>query len=247
MLSRSRAARESARGAGRGVYGVRARDPGADSALDAERAPRAGAACGAGRAATDGRRDRARGRKRATGGGARGAARRPQLRLPGEGRDPLTVHCRTRAEAYRDTADWERLRRAVRAVSIPVCGNGGVATHADLARLRAETGCAYTMVGRAALGDPWIFSGRRVTATEAADFLLRYGAELARRRTGSVRAIAGRIKQLLRHWTAGDLCGNEHAAWLALDDETLLARLIALAGPGACHPREAMRAAAARA
>lgn len=148
----------------------------------------------------------------------------------------LTVHCRTRAEAYRDTADWERLRRAVRAVSIPVCGNGGVSTHADLARLRSETGCAFAMVGRAALGDPWIFSGRRVTAAEAADFLLRYGSELARRRTTSVRAIAGRLKQLLRHWTAGELCTGAHAEWLALDDSTLLERLLERAGPTARHP-----------
>jgi tRNA-dihydrouridine synthase len=159
----------------------------------------------------------------------------------------LTVHCRTRAEAYRDTADWERLRRAVRAVSIPVCGNGGVASHTDLARLRAETGCTYAMVGRAALGDPWIFSGRRVTATDAANFLLRYGSELARRRTNSVRAIAGRIKQLLRHWTAGDLCGREHAVWLALGDEELLQRLLAHAGPDARHPlAEAAAAVGAR-
>lgn len=118
----------------------------------------------------------------------------------------LTVHCRTRSEGYRDTADWERLRRAVAAVSIPVCGNGGVGTHADLARLRAETGCTYVMVGRAALGDPWIFSGREVGREEAAEFLLEYAAQLELRR--GTRP-AGRIKQLLQHWTAGGLVANE--------------------------------------
>jgi tRNA-dihydrouridine synthase C len=141
----------------------------------------------------------------------------------------LTVHCRTRVEAYRDTADWERLRRAVAAVTIPVCGNGGVRVHADLARLRRDTGCAYVMVGRAALGDPWIFSGERVTRTEAARFLAAY-AERLRASSGSDRRCAGRIKQLLRYWTAGDLCGGEPARWLALEDPLLLAQIAALAG-----------------
>ena len=41
------------------------------------------------------------------------------------GASHLTVHCRSRAERYSDTADWRRLERAAGAVSIPVCGNGG--------------------------------------------------------------------------------------------------------------------------
>jgi len=137
----------------------------------------------------------------------------------------LTVHCRTRLEAYRDTADWERLRRAVRAVSIPVCGNGGVATHADLARLLAETGCRYVMVGRAALGDPWIFEGRVVERAEAARFLLEYVEALAALHGASPRMAAGRVKQLLRHWTAGRLLEASDDSWLALDDDALLTRV----------------------
>jgi hypothetical protein len=56
----------------------------------------------------------------------------------------LTVHCRTRAEGYCDAVDWSRIARAVRAVSIPVCGNGGIAGHADL-RKDEMTG-AFAMV-----------------------------------------------------------------------------------------------------
>jgi len=137
----------------------------------------------------------------------------------------LTVHCRTRKEAYRDTADWERLRRAVRVVSIPVCGNGGVATHADLARLRAETGCAYVMVGRAALADPWIFEGRTVDRREAARFLLAYVEALAHHHGASLHMAAGRVKQLVRYWTAGGLFVEERGAMLALEDEPLLTRV----------------------
>ena len=143
----------------------------------------------------------------------------------------LTVHCRTRAEAYRPEVDWRRIARAVSAVSLPVCGNGGVAVHGDLARMRAETGCALVMVGRAALGDPWIFCGRSVDASTAARFLLDYAAALlagvAARRAGA----AGRVKQLLQHWTAGALVGPDRASWLReREPERLFERLERAAG-----------------
>jgi len=142
----------------------------------------------------------------------------------------LTVHCRTRAELYQDQVDWRRIARAVAAVRIPVCGNGGVRVHADLERLRRETGARFAMVGRAALGDPWIFGGRRATAGDAARFLLDYAAELAAAGV-SRRGALGRVKQLLQHWTAGDLCGESRSEWLRESDpERLFARLEVLAG-----------------
>ena len=143
----------------------------------------------------------------------------------------LTVHCRTRAEAYRDTADWGRLARAVGAVSIPVCGNGGIANHGDLEDLLLRTGCRFAMVGRAALGDPWIFSGHRASGAEAARFLLDYAHALVEQRGASPRAVAGRVKQLLAHWTAGDLVGADRRSWLTeTDPGRLLGRLAAVAG-----------------
>jgi len=131
----------------------------------------------------------------------------------------LTIHCRTRAEHYCEEVDWSRIARAVEAVSIPVCGNGGVGVHADLERMRRETGCALVMVGQAALGDPWIFSGTTVDRREAARFLHEY-AELLRSRCGAPpRGRAARIKQLLRHWTAGGLVPDEErTGWLRLQD-----------------------------
>jgi len=119
----------------------------------------------------------------------------------------LTVHCRTRAEGYCDEVDWTRIARAVRAVSIPVCGNGGIARSEDLQRMRRETGARFAMVGRGALADPWIFSGQRVDSGEAAHFLGAYAE--AMRGGLSPRAVAARVKQLLRHWTAGGLVRGE--------------------------------------
>jgi tRNA-dihydrouridine synthase C len=139
----------------------------------------------------------------------------------------LTVHCRTRAEAYQPQVDWTRIARAVGAVSIPVCGNGSVATHADLQRMRDETGCAFVMVGRGALADPWIFSGRKVSRAEAARFLLDYADAMQTRAQFPAGGIVARLKQLFRYWTAGELFAElERTAWLRDNDGAgLLARL----------------------
>lgn len=143
----------------------------------------------------------------------------------------LTVHCRTRAELYQPEVDWSRIARAVTAVRIPVCGNGGVQVHADFERMRRATGCAFVMVGRAALGDPWIFSGQSVRAADAARFLLDYADELASTGTCSRSGAAGRVKQLLQHWTAGALVGGDRASWMRETDvERLFARLAESAG-----------------
>ncbi len=142
------------------------------------------------------------------------------------GASMLTVHCRTRAEGYQEVVDWSRLARAAASVSIPVCGNGGVRVHADLERLRRETGCRYAMVGRAALGDPWIFSGTRVEAADAARFLLEYAEALGASGTCRASGAAGRVKQLLQFWTAGELLGGQRGEWLReADPERLLERL----------------------
>jgi tRNA-dihydrouridine synthase B len=69
----------------------------------------------------------------------------------------LTVHGRTRAQGYSGTADWNVIREVASAVSIPVVGNGDLASAADVAKRRRETGIAGAMIGRAAMSAPWIF------------------------------------------------------------------------------------------
>ena len=136
----------------------------------------------------------------------------------------LTIHCRTRREGYCEEVDWTRIERAVNAVSIPVVGNGSAIHHSDLERMRSETGCALVMVGRGALANPWVFSGRAVSRVEAARFLVDYHDVLMSLGSSAKGAI-GRTKQLLQHWTAGDLVeSDEHRIRLLrqTDGEALL-------------------------
>ena len=70
----------------------------------------------------------------------------------------ITVHGRTREQMYAPTADWDIIRDVKRAVSVPVIGNGDVFTAYDAANLYEHTGCDMILVGRGALGNPWIFS-----------------------------------------------------------------------------------------
>lgn len=73
------------------------------------------------------------------------------------GGDGITVHGRTREQYYSGEVDLEYIKKIKDAVTIPVTGNGDIASYQDAMEMMERTGCDFVMIGRSALGNPWIF------------------------------------------------------------------------------------------
>ncbi|KQP91318.1 dihydrouridine synthase [Methylobacterium sp. Leaf113] len=77
-------------------------------------------------------------------------------RAEGLGLNAVTVHGRTRQQFYKDRADWRAIRAVVEAVAIPVIANGDISTLTEARTCLERSGAAGLMVGRAAVGRPWL-------------------------------------------------------------------------------------------
>ncbi len=93
-----------------------------------------------------------------------------------EGVNAITVHPRTRSQQFSGLAPWEIIAAVAAAVSLPVTGNGDVRSHVDARAMVAATGCAAVMIGRGALGAPWVFRAEDVSREEKARIVRRHCA-----------------------------------------------------------------------
>lgn len=101
--------------------------------------------------------------------------------LEDNGASAVAIHGRTKQQAYKGEADWNPIGEIKAAVKIPVIGNGDVKCVADIERIKAQTGCDAVMIGRAAIGNPWIFQRKdkaQVTFAERAALIRRHLASM---------------------------------------------------------------------
>jgi len=74
------------------------------------------------------------------------------------GASAVAIHARYREQYYSGSAEWDVIAQVKQAVKVPVIGNGDVVSGESAAALMKQTGCDAVMIGRAAMGNPWIFT-----------------------------------------------------------------------------------------
>ncbi len=132
-------------------------------------------------------------------------------RLQDAGVQSITIHGRTRSQQYSGQADWQMIDLCARQCSIPIVGNGDIASPQDVQRARESTAVSGVMIGRAAMNAPWLFARAKKylesgeiapepTPEERIHFMLRhtrmaldsghYGTEIATMRAMRARLLA---------------------------------------------------------
>lgn len=126
-------------------------------------------------------------------------------RLEQAGAAALALHGRFAMQMYNGAADWGAIARVVDAVSVPVVGNGDVASGKDVLRMLSETGCAAVMIGRGAEGNPWIFAEGKAALV---------GAPYAQPGVAERLAMARRHAQMLAELSPRNMAKmRKHAMW----------------------------------
>ena len=132
------------------------------------------------------------------------------------GAQMVTVHGRTRRQFYDGRADWRAARGVVEAVAIPVLVNGDCATAEDARAMIAQSGASGVMVGRAALGAPWLVGAisRALSDGRSASSAVARGSKRGGNRTSRVAPRQARVSRGLapRPQTSCRLCRSRRSA-----------------------------------
>lgn len=126
--------------------------------------------------------------------------------LESVGAQAFVLHARTAVQGYTGDADWNWIAEIKQALSVPVTGNGDIRTPDDALRMLTETGCDGVMIGRAAIGNPWILrevsyflrTGDRLpppTLEERCETAMQHLMDLAKsyEENGAVRHLRGQL------------------------------------------------------
>lgn len=129
-------------------------------------------------------------------------------RIEAAGASALTVHGRTRTQMYAPPVYLDEIAKVKNAVSIPVIGNGDIIDGQSAKRMLDETGCDFLMIGRGALGRPWVF--------ESVNAYLENGTEIPEPPIEErMRVMTEHIKLICEY--KGERVGmreaRKHAAW----------------------------------
>ena len=141
----------------------------------------------------------------------------------------IAVHGRTKAQLYQGQADWDAITEVKQAVKIPVVGNGDVRTVADIERMKRRTGCDAVMIGRAAIGNPWIFQRRDRQAVTRADqaALVRRHLALMLDFYGHERGLVLFRKHVVKYVKGGQGASDLHRRMVTCEEADEFINLIA--------------------
>jgi tRNA-dihydrouridine synthase B len=146
--------------------------------------------------------------------------------LEDEGVDAITVHPRTRSQQFTGRAPWQIIADVVEAVHIPVTGNGDVKSMADAREMLTTTGCANVMVGRGAVGSPWVFDERYDEMPRPEQ--LRYRERVIRRHIALIR----------QHYEGNESTGRKELRQREHDGRTQIRKHLAWYSEGFPHSAE---------
>ena len=110
----------------------------------------------------------------------------------------IAVHGRTREQRYSGVADWEEISKIVDFADVPIVGNGDIISYDDAKEKMKKYGCAAAMIGRAAIGNPWIFSGKIPTVTERIEMVKKH-LDLMIERYGKEKGIILMRKHVVKY------------------------------------------------
>lgn len=129
------------------------------------------------------------------------------LRAEGEGAAMVTIHGRTRQQFYKGQADWTAIAGIKQAVTIPVVANGDIADLASAQSCLAQSGADFVMIGRAALGRPWLVGdvGRMLDGKPANNLTASDKRQIAREHYEGLLHVMGRhagVRHARKHLAA---------------------------------------------